>query len=292
MRSDLHLAVLRDPKFEIDIYREAAKLRGLECIDVIATKVSDSDLGQAQGKRLLIREDISREASFLEKILFAQGAYCLSDPTFGCTNGAIFLKAIGLPMPKSVYGAGRTKERLQQQVDWLGGLPIVVKEPGTCCGFGVNLASSLCDVQRQVEIIEDAGKAPRLEAYIRHPHAYRITVFDGQVVATTKAVPAPDDFRTNQPGSKDLGHCKAPVEAERIAIAATSALRLTLGGVDILEDYDGGLWLAEVNYPCSLFDNTDLGIPIAEKILDFLIEKSQQPHPLTEIRYYSEQHGR
>ena len=114
-----------------------------------------------------------------------------------------------------------------------------------------------------------------MEAFIVHERTYRLFVAGGKVVTGTAASTSRGNFRCNGEGSLDLGEASAPDGSEDLALQATSALRLELGGVDVIEGLNGSLVVAEVNRPCYFADQQSApDKDLAGTMLYHLLEKS------------------
>jgi len=99
----------------------------------------------------------------------------------------------------------------------------------------------------------------------------RATVIDGKVVYTLRRRPKPGEWRTNlAQGASFVRAHEIPHEAERLAVAATAALGLGWGGVDLLDTEQGWIVL-EVNPGTTLYgEHPDDGLFIVASLADYL----------------------
>lgn len=275
MSSDIHLAYVTRADLEATnaVIAAAAEARGIAFYPVVAGAVSESGIGRATGQRLLYRAAVDPASVYLERLLFTPGAAAFADPNYPCADPAVVLRMQGLPAPRRVYLPAEDASGLQSQADWLGGFPIVVKQPHSEGGAGVMLAESLGTL---IEILRSGSPDAALEAFTPHARAYRLLIINDEVVAVTATEPAPGDFRSNAAGAKILPGQAPPPQAAALACKAVSALRLGMGGVDLMEMADGALSIAEVNYPCYFADQqAESGTDIGGLLIDGLLARAE-----------------
>ena len=256
-----------------DILQAACASRAVDFIAVTAGSLKDSPFLDRQGPRLLYRAATDTASAYLEKLLYGPRVAAFHDPQFTCDHPAITLQRAGLPVAPKVFLPASDADALAAQVDWLGGFPLVVKRPGTEGGRGVLLIERWEDLG---PALETAPAGVLLEAFVPHRKAYRLLVVGREVVACTAAAPGAGDFRSNVASAQDLGPVPPPGDAAAIACKATAALRLELGGVDLLEADDGTLFVSEVNCPCYFADQQQAtGRDLAGMMVDHLLAKSK-----------------
>ena len=261
---------------ETDRQLEAAcTARNLPFVKVVPGASAGLDFGPPDERRLIYRTGVNLACLTVEKLLYRAGDAALHDPFFHYANQPLMFQRAGLPRPRTVFVPDPDPGALQRQVEGLGGLPVVVKIPGTECGKGVSLVD---DLQTLARSIVEAPALPSLEAYFAHVRCWRVTVLDGRVLAATARAAGADDFRTNGPGSGPVDGGPPPAGLGEIAIRAAKVLNLEFGGADIMEAADGTLRISEFNFPCYFAEQQQLtGIDIAGAIVDRLIEMA--PHP-------------
>lgn len=251
----------------------ACTARGVTFVEVTAGRVRESRLGDQEGARLLYCPAADPASAYLEKLLYGPGVAAFHDPWFPCVHPAITLQRSGVPVAPKVYQPSPDRLRLAEQVAWLGGFPVVAKLPGTEGGHGV----LLIDGPQELETaMSRATAGAYLEAFVPHRLAYRLLVIGDEVTACTAAAPAAGDFRSNAASARDLGPVAPPEEAGTLARRAAAALRLELGGVDLLHGDDGSLLVSEVNCPCYFADQqAATGRDLAGAMIDHLLTKSR-----------------
>lgn len=172
----------------------------------------------------------------------------------------------------TIYFPVLEPERLVNQVESLGGFPIIVKEMGSSSGGGImkiDSMSSLLSILRTV--IDRANGKVFLKKYIEHDEQARIIVLDGKVVGEKGNTKSGEDIVLNT--GIDFTQVKREYskDIKNMAIKAVKTLGLSFGGVDILIGKDGTNYLAEVNMPCAFKYVEDVaGVDIAGQIVEFL----------------------
>lgn len=270
-----HLVCITGPELDETnrVLREACLKRGIGFVPVVAGRVSNSALAEAQGPRLLYRAATDRASELLEQLLSGPSATGFHDPLFPCAHAPLSLQRAGLPVPRQILFMAEESEARASQVARLGGFPVVLKRAGFEGGRGVFL---IADAKALDAALDGVGRDVLVQAYVPHDRAFRLTVVGDQVVASTASRPSPDDFRSNAAGALDLGAVVAPPDAAGIAQRALAALGLEFGGVDLMETDTGACLLAEVNMPCYFVDQQRAtGCDIAGQMIDYLAKKAR-----------------
>lgn len=252
-------------------FRTACARRGIPISEVHAGNAGAADLSDG-GPRLIYTAATDLASRLVEKLLARAGDALLHNPHFMCDHQPILLARAGLPIAKAIYVPD--PDRLEEQADWLGGYPVVIKRPGGEGGQGISLANSLEDLQTQ--LAQPDAEAGMIEAYVPHERCWRLTVLGDTVLAAHASVAARGDFRTNAAGGRIDLNATLPAGATEIATRAVNALRLEFGGVDLMEGPDGKLTLAEVNFPCTFVDQQiHTGVDIAAAMVEHLVNKAR-----------------
>lgn len=261
------------------ILEAACAAREVDFVPVIAGRLSEGGLDARHGTRLLYRADTDTASVYLEKLLFSAEVAAFHDPHFPCGHPPITLQRAGIPVARKIFLSALNPADLADQVEWLGGYPVVVKLPGTEGGRGVLLQEH----QEGLEgTLRRAPPGVYLETFVPHEKAYRLLVVGQSVVAVTAATPGAGDFRSNSATARDLGPVTPPGNALEIARRATAALRLEFGGVGLLESDDGGIIVSEVNCPCYFADQQQAtGHDLAGAMIDHLLSKRA---PVSRVR--------
>jgi hypothetical protein len=258
--------------------RAAGVSRGVEVVMLTPDRYAlRPDLCPVAGD-LLYRAATDVASDRLEKLLWRPGvAAFYDDPFFECLYQNVLFQRHGLPVPRTIHSISRDRAALAAQVEQLGGFPLVLKQPGGEGGQGVIRVDSFAAL---FSLVDYLGTGPVLMDYFEHVVTYRLVVVGEQVVACEARHAGPDDFRTNAAGGGTLGAVRASEQAVGIAVKAAQLLRVEFGGVDLMENADGKIVLAELNFPCYFADQQrDSGIDIAGAMVDHLIAKSLASTP-------------
>ena len=121
-----------------------------------------------------------------------------------------------------------------------------MKIPGRESGKGVIRVDSYAAL---FSLLDYVGSAPILMEYFEHVVSYRLIVIGNNVIASEAHHSGPGYFRTNSIGSDSIGAVAAPPAAIELALKAAQVLSVEFGGIDILENLDQKLMLAELNFP-------------------------------------------
>lgn len=253
----------------------ACEARGINMVMVSPSQFSYTPSEFPQPGDLLYCAATEVATDRLEKLLWQPGvAAFYDDPLFECLFPGILFQKNGIPMPRTVHAPTCERATLETHVNLLGGFPVIVKIPGSEGGKGVIRVDSYAAL---FSLLDYVGTSPILMEYFEHVVSYRLIVIGDHVVACEARHAGPGDFRTNSTGSDSIGAVAAPPAAIEMALKAAQVLRVEFGGIDILENQDQKLLLAELNFPCYFADQQrDSGIDIAGAMLDHLIEKSRR----------------
>jgi hypothetical protein len=230
---------------------------------------------------LLYRPAVSIAAARVEKLAWRpEVATFYADPLgpFAVVEDyPLLFQSLGFPVPRSLPILGRDRGALRQALDAVGGLPAVIKVLGWSRGVGAIQVDSLSGLFSVVDLVQAQGLSPYLCAMAAPSVHWRVTVVGGAAAAAYRNPQDLDDFRTY--GSEDPADFTDAVRADLadLAVRAVKALRLELGGVDILEHESGRLYLLEANFPCYFAQaQTVAGIDVAGRMVEHLISKSKR----------------
>lgn len=157
----------------------------------------------------------------------------------------------------------------------LGGPPLVVKVPGLSGGVGVMRVDSLAALYSLIDYLVAQGTATLLITYVPDATHWRVLVVGNDAVAAYRNQVADGDFR-GSPGHADEDYlAEISAAVADLAVWAVHAERVETGGVDILEQENGQLYLLEVNYPC-YFAHAQLGagVDVAGRMVAHLQAKA------------------
>jgi hypothetical protein len=273
----------RVPPESIALLQEACRRRSIPFEHVHATLFDwTAELTAAPGD-LLFRPAVTAAAALVERRLWCPGV-----ATFHAGDSFLFpacdpnevLRHAGMPVPPSALCTTRNRARLKLMVKALGGFPLVVRRYGFEGGMGVMLAESWPTFFPLVDYLVESGQQPTLVRYVPDAVHWRLVVVGDQVVASYPNPTQPDDFRSYADDDPERYDELPPAAAVRVAIDAAAALRLELGGCDVLVDADGGVHVLEVNFPCYFPQAQQVaGVDVAGAMVDHLVAKATASAP-------------
>lgn len=262
------------------LLRAACDARSLPYHEVIASDFDFSPDAELSPGDLMYKSAVAMAAGRVEQFLASDAvATFYRTPArafFDCMSPSLFLERAGVPVPRSIYCHGIERARLRAAVERLGGLPIVVKTPGGEGGVGTMVADSFPALVSLLDYVRSRGTTPRLVAYVPDAVHWRAVVVGARVVAAYPNPTSDDDFRS-RPSSDAAEYTSSPAaDLEQVAVAATQALDLEFGGVDVMRHASGRLYVLEVNMPC-YFAQAQVrgGIDVAGAMVDHLLAKSR-----------------
>lgn len=161
-------------------------------------------------------------------------------------NSLQFLSEHNIPVPRTI--SAFNANAVDQQIDVLGGTPIIIKlEEGTQ-GVGVMIAETKQSAKSIIETFHSLNSSFLLQEFIKESNGEDIRAFvvGNQVVTAMKRKGNSNDFRSNIHRG-GMGKKITLSEAEKnIAITTTKQLNLEVAGVDMIQSKKGVLVL-EVN---------------------------------------------
>ena len=180
------------------------------------------------------------------------------------------MAAAGIPTPKTFY-LSRT-DSLPQMIEWLGGLPVVIKLLESTHGAGVILADRLDTARSVIEAFLRSKEKLLVQEFIEEAKGADVRAFvvGGKIVATMKRQATTGDFRSNLHRGASATPEKLTDKESQIVLRAARIMGLAVAGVDILRSKRGPL-VIEVNASPGLEGiETVTGIDIATKIIDYV----------------------
>lgn len=263
------------------LLREACARRGIEFVEVQPAQFDFHPERQLVPGDLLYRPAISVFAQRVEQFLYGPGvATFYRDPEgvfYACTNQPIRLQRAGVPIARSVYATSTSQAILDSQIEFLGGLPVVVKYHGHSGGVGVFRADSRPALYALVGYAVSQGIAPMVLSYVGDATHWRVIVVGSEAIAAYRNPLDGADFRTY--GGTEAGDFPDEIDPDvaEVAIRAAHAVRYDFGGVDVLRHASGRLYVLESNFPC-YHPHAELhgGVDVSGKMLDYLVNKSRE----------------
>ena len=151
-----------------------------------------------------------------------------------------------IPIPHTVFSVDL--ENIGEQIELLGGAPIIIKLQEGTHGAGVILAESKKSAKSIIDTMYSTSTSILLQEFIQESNSedIRALVVAGKVVSSMKRKGLEDDFRSNiHQGGSGFKETLTSDE-EQMAIKAASYLGLPIAGVDMIRSKRGSL-LIEVN---------------------------------------------
>ncbi len=180
-----------------------------------------------------------------------------------------------IPIPDTVFSVNT--ENIKEQIELLGGAPVIIKLQEGTHGMGVILAETEKSAKSMIDTLYTMNTSFLLQEFIEESNNedIRALVVGDEVVASMKRKGLDDDFRSNiHRGGEGTKVILSNGEQE-MAVKAANLLGLPVAGVDFIRSKRGAL-LIEVNSTPGLQGiETYTGINVAEKIIKYL-EKNVQ----------------
>ncbi|WP_420603410.1 RimK family alpha-L-glutamate ligase [Flagellimonas sp.] len=179
----------------------------------------------------------------------------------------------GIPIPETLFSIN--PNNIGEQIELLGGPPVIIKLQEGTHGSGVILAESKKSAKSIIDTFYKMDTSILLQRYIEEANGedIRIIVVGNKVVASMKRTSDLDDFRSNVHRGAETEAIKPTAKEQFIALNATKYLGLGVAGVDLMRSKKGPV-LIEVNASPGLQGiEGATGINVAKHIIQF-VEKN------------------
>ncbi|WP_440879721.1 RimK family alpha-L-glutamate ligase [Tenacibaculum sp. C7A-26P2] len=180
-----------------------------------------------------------------------------------------------IPIPDTVFSVNT--ENIKEQIELLGGAPVIIKLQEGTHGMGVILAETEKSAKSMIDTLYTMNTSFLLQEFIEESNNedIRALVVGDEVVASMKRKGLDDDFRSNIHRGGEGTKVILSTGEQEMAVKAANLLGLPVAGVDFIRSKRGAL-LIEVNSTPGLQGiETYTGINVAEKIIKYL-EKNVQ----------------
>ncbi len=153
----------------------------------------------------------------------------------------------GIPVPNTIYAT--SVERCRQARNYFGPDPAVLKPIRGRQGTGLHCLSTEAEMPPDVEAQIAAGNGILVQTYIppQQRKDIRVLVVGGRVVGAVSLKPPVGDFRSNAHIGGQPKPMELPRELVRLAVEATVAMKLEIAGVDMMDCFNIGPVVIEVN---------------------------------------------
>ena len=293
----MKLVIINDehnPECEI-LFVKAAKKRKIP-IEITNSKIRMESVSPIKREKglLVYRIATNPAEELLETIMLAKSATSLREPKqllgkegnelFMMRKGKLRMNLIlekgGVVIPKTIFSNADDEKSMKVIVKKLG-LPLLIKTLGSSKGKGVILIDSFFGLRSSAEALLEKNIPFFYQEFVKEAAGshIRAIVLDGKLIcAYRKWVSKKSDFRSNSSGGLSTNKLvKLNPATEKMAIEATRASGLALGGVDLIKLSKNTYSVAEVNFPFNFARSEELGkFDVAGKIIDYLVKKAQQ----------------
>lgn len=176
----------------------------------------------------------------------------------------------GIPIPETLFSIN--PDNIEEQINLLGGPPVIIKLQEGTQGLGVILAESKKSAKSIIDTFYKMNTSILIQKYIEESNGedIRIFVVGHKVVAAMKRRSALGEFRSNVHRGGETEAVKPTAKEQYIALNAVKYLGLGVAGVDLIRSKKGPL-LIEVNASPGLQGiETATGVNIAREVILFV----------------------
>ena len=179
----------------------------------------------------------------------------------------------GIPIPETLFAIN--PDNIKEQIEMLGGAPVIIKLQEGTQGLGVILAETKKSAKSIIDTFYKMDTSILIQEYIEESNGedIRIFVVGDKIVASMKRSSEAGEFRSNVHRGGTTEAIKPSSKEQFIALNATKHIGLGVAGVDLIRSKKGPL-LIEVNASPGLHGiEAATGMNIAKEIILF-IEKN------------------
>jgi ribosomal protein S6--L-glutamate ligase len=177
-------------------------------------------------------------------------------------------EGIGLPVTAFAHGPRKAEDVIKE----VGGVPVVIKLVEGTQGVGVILAETEGSAKSIIEAFSAANVNIMVQEFIREANGSDIRAFviGGEVVAATKRIGRPGEFRANIHRGATAVRVELSAEERHTAVRAAAAVGLNVSGVDMVRSARGPLVMEVNSSPGLQGIESATGIDVADLIIGFL----------------------
>jgi ribosomal protein S6--L-glutamate ligase len=175
-----------------------------------------------------------------------------------------------IPIPETLFSIN--PDDIEEQIELLGGPPVIIKLQEGTQGLGVILAETKKSAKSIIDTFYKMDTSILIQKYVEESNGedIRIFVVGNKVIASMKRTSAVGEFRSNVHRGGYTEAIEPTAKEQYIALNATKHLGLGVAGVDIIRSKKGPL-LIEVNASPGLQGiEAATGINIAKEIILFV----------------------
>ena len=151
-----------------------------------------------------------------------------------------------VPIPKTIFSID--PENIEQQIELLGGAPVIIKLQEGTQGLGVILADSKKSAKSIMDTFYNMNASILMQEFVKESNGedIRIIVAGNKIVSSMKRIGVEGDFRSNIHRGGTGEPVNLTSKEVKTAIKAAKHLGLPICGVDLIRSKRGSL-LIEVN---------------------------------------------
>ena len=179
-----------------------------------------------------------------------------------------------IPVPKTTYV--RDSIDVEPAIDFVGGLPVVIKVTQGTQGQGVFLRHTVHESRSLIQGLLLTGKSVLVQEYIAESHGkdIRALVVGDRVVAAMRRKARGREFRSNYHLNGTVEKVDISEEFEEQAVRAARVLGLNVAGVDLLEGDNGPLVLEVNSSPGLEGIEKASGVNVAGEIINYVMSET------------------
>ena len=178
-----------------------------------------------------------------------------------------------IPIPETLFSIN--PDDIEEQIELLGGPPVIIKLQEGTQGLGVILAESKKSAKSIIDTFYKMDTSILIQKYIEESNGedIRIFVVGNKIVASMKRSSEVDEFRSNVHRGGNTEAIEPTHKEKYIALKAAEYLGLGVAGVDLIRSKKGPL-LIEVNASPGLQGiEAATGVNVAKEIILY-VEKN------------------
>ncbi|AUC16739.1 alpha-L-glutamate ligase [Tenacibaculum sp. SZ-18] len=179
----------------------------------------------------------------------------------------------GIPIPDTLFSVN--PENIKEQIELLGGAPVIIKMQEGTQGMGVMLAESKKSAKSIIDTFYRMNMHILLQEFVKESNSedIRVIVAGDKVISAMKRKGLDDDFRSNIHRGGSGSKVQLTNQEKTMAIKAANYLGLPIAGVDLIRSKRGPL-LIEVNSTPGLQGvEAYTRLNVAEGIIKYLEKK-------------------
>lgn len=176
----------------------------------------------------------------------------------------------GIPIPETLFSIN--PDNIKEQIEILGGAPVIIKLQEGTQGLGVILAESKKSAKSIIDTFYKMDTSILIQKYIEESNGedIRIFVVGNKIIASMKRTSEVGEFRSNIHRGGTSEEIKITPKEQFIALNAVKHIGLGVAGVDLIRSKNGSL-LIEVNASPGLQGiEAVTGINVAKEIVQFV----------------------